>query len=114
MFSNLKSMVGSGKDATASFAIKQIVNLKAKKTGASVEALHINSKEKYIVVTLLLKGETEPLTIKARNYAITTKNDNYFLEVEVLEKSRPWENKYIDGKRYKIPPEVLKAAEFIL
>ena len=114
MFSSLKSIAGTGKDMAASFAIKKIINIKAKKTGAHVEAFHINSKDKHIVATLFLEGEKEPLTIEASNYFITSKNEKHFLEVEEIHKSREWHNSYIDGKRYKIPPEVLKAAEFIL
>lgn len=114
MFSSLKSMAGTGKDVAASFAIKKIINIKAKKAGAYVEAFSINSKDKCITATFFLEDEEESLTIKASNYIITTKNEKHFLEVEEIQKSREWQNNYIDGKRYKIPPEVLKAAEFIL
>ncbi len=114
MFSSLKSIAGTGKDTAVSFAIKKIINIKAKKLGAYVEELTINSGDKYIVATVLLEGEKDPLTIKASRYTITTKNGKHFLEVAEILKSREWDNSYIDGKRYKIPPEVLKAAEFIL
>lgn len=114
MFSNLKSIVTSGKDTAISFAIRQIINLKAKKVGVYVEDFHIDSKHKYIMATVLLDNEEEPLILKALDYSITEKNEKHFLEVAKIEKSREWENSYIDGKRYKIPPEILKVAEFIL
>ena len=114
MFSNIKSIVGTGKDTAVSFAIRKIINIKAKKVGAYVEEFAINSRDKYIIATVLLDGEKDPLTIKASSYTITTKNGKHFLEVDEIQKSREWDNSYIDGKRYKIPPEVLKAAEFIL
>ena len=43
------------------------------------------------------------------NYKITKKNEHHFLEVEELVKSQDWGNDYIDGKRYKIPPEAVNA-----
>ncbi len=114
MFSSLKSIAASGKDTAVSFTIRKIINIKAKKVGAYVREFTINSSDKYIIATVFLEGEKDPLTIKASKYMITTKNGKHFLEVEEIEKSREWHNSYIDGKRYKIPPEVLKAAEFIL
>lgn len=114
MFLNLKSIATSGKDTTISFAVKQVINLKAKKAGAFVKTFHIDSKHKNIQATILLDNDKEPLTLKALDYSITEKNEKHFLEVSEIEKSREWENSYIDGKRYKIPPEILKVAEFIL
>ena len=114
MFSNLKSIAGSGKDTAVSFAIKKIINIKAKKVGAHVKEFTINSRDKYIVATVFLEEDEEPLTIKASGYIITTKNGKHFFEVDELHKSREWDNDYIDGKRYKIPPEILKAAQLIL
>ena len=40
--------------------------------------------------------------------------DHHFLKIEELVKSQEWGNSYIDGKRYRIPPEVIKVAEAIL
>lgn len=114
MFSNLKSIASSGKDTAISFTIQKIIKIKAGKLGAHVKEFTINSKEKYIIATVFLEGEKDPLTIKASRYTITTKNGKHFLEVDEIQKSREWDNSYIDGKRYKIPPEILKVAEFIL
>ncbi len=114
MLSNIKSMAVAGKDTAVSFAIKNIINIKAKKVGAHVQEFSINSRDKHIIATVFLEDEQDPLTIKASRYTITTKNGKHFLEVDEIQKSREWDNSYIDGKRYKIPPEILKAAEFIL
>jgi hypothetical protein len=104
----------SGKDTAISFTIRQIINLKAKKLGAHIKDFHIDSQHKHITATVLLVNDAEPLTLKALGYKITEKNAKHFLEVSEIVKSREWENSYIDGKRYKIPPEILKAAELIL
>lgn len=114
MFSSLKSTTNSGKDAAVAFTVKKLINIKAKKLGVHIEELVINSSDKYIITTFFLKNDEAPLTIKVLNYAITTKNGKHFLEVEELQKSREWNNSYVDRKRYKIPPEVVKAAELIL
>lgn len=114
MFSNIKSIAGTGKDTAVSFAIKKIINIKAKKLGAYVKEFSINSRDKHIIATVFLESEQDPLTIKASRYTITTKNGKHFLEVDEIQKSREWDNSYIDGKRYKLLPEILKIAEFIL
>ena len=114
LLSSLKSIATSGKDTTVSFAIRKIINIKAKKVGAYVKEFTINSRDKYIIATVFLEGEKDPLTIKASRYTITTKNEKHFLEVDEIQKSHEWDNSYIDGKHYKISPEVLKAAQFIL
>lgn len=114
MFSNLKSAASTTKDTVASFAIRKIINIKAKKVGAHVKEFTINSIDKYIVAIIVLEGGEDPLTITVSGYTITTKNGKHFLEVDKIQKSREWDNSYLDGKRYKIPPEILKAAQFIL
>jgi len=116
MFENLKAMASSSKDSMVSIAIKGIVNhkLSDKAPDAKLEALEIDSRNKNIVATVALPELDAPLTIKALHYKITSKNDKHFLEVEEIEKSQEWANHYIDGKRYKIPPEIIKVAEFIL
>ena len=118
MFGNLRSLAISGKDNVVSMAIKGIVNhkLSQKKEakGAKLDALDIDSEKKNISVTLTLPELSEPLTMEIKNYKITADKKNHFLEVEEIIKSQEWGNHYIDGKRYKIPPEVVKVAEAIL
>ena len=118
MFKNLKSFAVSGKDSVVAMAVKGIVNhklaQKKEANGTKLEALDIDSVKKNITVTLTLPELSEPLTIEVRNYRITADKKNHFLEVEELIKSQEWGNHYIDGKRYKIPSEVVKVAEAIL
>ena len=116
MFENLKSLATEGKDNLVTLAVKKIVNmkLKTKNPDAHLDALSINSKDKNITATITIPGLDEPFTIEAVNYKITAHNGHHFLEVEKLVKSQDWGNDYIDGKRYKIPPEAVKVAEIIL
>jgi hypothetical protein len=104
----------NSKDKTMAFAIKQFVNYKMKEQGIKVEDFNIDSINKNLEITVYLPEIQDLLTLKANNYEITTKNGKYFLEVEEIEKSKQWNNHYIDGKRYKIPNEVLKIIEFVL
>ncbi len=116
MFSNLKSLINDGKDSVVSLAVKNIINIKlnSKNPDAHIDTLEIDSKEKNITATLTIPELDEPFTIQALNYKITEKNDHHFLEVEELVKSQDWGNDYIDGKRYKIPPEAVSVAKVIL
>ena len=116
MFENLKSLAREGKDNLVAMAVKKIVNMKlsTKNPDAHLNELSINSKDKNITATITIPELDEPFTIQALNYKITEQNDHHFLEVEELVKSQDWGNQYIDGKRYKIPPEAVKVAQTIL
>ena len=116
MFSNLQSLINDGKDSLVSLAVKNIVKIKlnSKNLDIHIHTLEINSKEKSITATLTIPELNEPFTIQALNYKITKKNEHHFVEVEKLVKSQDWGNNYIDGKRYKIPPEVVNVTKAIL
>ena len=114
MFSNIKSIARSKKDSLVSYTILKIINVKAKQKNAEVHDFILDSEKREITVTFTEKNHPDPITLKASGYRITTKNGNHFLEVDKVEKSHMWDNSYIDGKRYKIPPEILKIAEWVL
>jgi len=116
LFEKLKSSAHGSKDRLTAMTIKKIVNNRLKKRvpGARLEKLVIDSQKKNIRVTLTLPELPEPITIRALSYSITEKNGHHFLEVKEIQKSQDWSNHYIDGKRYKIPPRILKVAEAIL
>ena len=114
MFSKFKSAALSGKDSILSTSVKKLVNLKAGKMHIVVDTLHIDSQNKSISVSLDLNDGMPLLQINAYGYRITEKNEKFFLEVNTLQKSREWENSYIDGKRYKIPPEIVKVVKTLL
>ena len=116
MFKKLKLLANDGKDSVVALAVKKIINIKlrTKNPDAHLDALTINSKEKYISATITIPELNGPFTIKAVNYKITEQNGNHFLEVESLIKSQDWGNSYTDEKRYKIPHEAVKSAQIIL
>jgi len=110
MFSSLKSL----KENAISFSVQKAINLRADKLGVTIDSFHIDTTNKNITATLKFKDEKETLVIEAHRYSITQKNNSHFLEVENIVKSRSWENSYIDGKRYKIPKEIVKIVTFLL
>ena len=116
MFDNLKSMAQKGKDSLVSKVVKKIINhkLSNKVPDAKLKILEIDSQNKNITATIFLPELGKALKIEALGYKITTKNDKHFLEIDDIVKSQEWENHYIDGKRYKIPPEIVQVAEIIL
>jgi len=110
---SLKSKIISSKDATVSSAIQNIINFRLKSKNIYIKKFSIDTQNKTIQGIIIFEKE-EPLEIKVYDYHITTKNNKYFLEVSRVEKSRDWDNSYIDGKRYKIPSELLRVIDFIL
>ncbi len=116
MFESFKSFASAGKDSIISSLVKKLANhrLSDKYPGTTVEDFTLDSQNKTISATLQMPEFDTPLTIKATGYQITEHNGKHFLEIDTIEKSQPWENSYIDGKRYKIPPEVVKVAALVL
>ena len=116
IFKNLKSIAKRGKDNVVALTVKHLVNhkLAEKAPGVLLQTLEIDSIGKKFTATFSLPEMNKPITIEALGYKITSKNEKHFLEVDEIIKSQEWSNHYIDGKRYKIPSEIVNAVEFIL
>ncbi len=116
MFDKINNLVLGSKDAVIATTVKPIVNLilNQRRPGSKILSLDIDSKNKNVKFTVQTPELEEPITMEYRGYKIVRQNGKYFAEVDEVIKSRPWENSYIDGKRYKIPPEIVKAVEVLL
>ena len=74
-----------------------------------VTALKLNSQEKSLELTLELKGEREPLSLRLQDYEVIQEDGAACLVVQRVTTSREWltalANDYAVGRRFKLPPE---------
>ena len=55
-----------------------------------VDTIDINSRDKIITATLLLKGETSPVTVTLSGYSFVQNGSGYDLKWTAVTVSRPW------------------------
>ena len=82
-------MFGGIKDSLTSSAAKSMLASRLDRYGKLTE-LQIRSREKTIVLELLLEGEEIPLGIQVERYRTTGKSGDYALVVEQVSATRPW------------------------
>lgn len=89
------------KDKIISNALQSLVNILIDDYGKLID-LAVNSKDKTILLNVLLKGEKEVLNIIFSNYSIITERKNSYLQFDKISTSREWINVFCDKKLSEI------------
>jgi hypothetical protein len=83
--------------------------------------LHLNTVEKSVSVSFLLKGEQSPIEVRVPQYAISRAEDGkLYLEIDgaTVETSREWLTRLIRDKvgrrKIEIPPNIAWATEVLI
>lgn len=73
----------------------------------TIQSLSLNSAERSVDVTVLLKGETESISVKIERYSVRKEGGRNFISVEHTRASRPWVQALLEdhlhGKEYELP-----------
>jgi len=89
-------------------AVKEVVGSKLEPYG-KINHLEMNLKERRLSMELVLKGEQEPLVVKAEGFGLEKKDETLFAYVDVVVTSREWINqlcqRHIQGKRFPVPQQ---------
>ena len=100
-------MFNAAKDLLTSRAARTYLNNVIARYG-KVEDLTIDSKQRRAHATVLLDGETAPVTVEVLGYVIHSDGQRRFIEVESCRCSRRWiESLIIDHvqrRRFELPP----------
>jgi hypothetical protein len=113
----LKEMARRGKDSALSSAIEKLAE---KHMGPFGKILNIDldSSGKSIEVTVLLKGETEHITVRADRYEIIQDAGKHFIVARDIRVSRQWldvlAKEYIQNRLFELPEHIAKAIEFLV
>jgi hypothetical protein len=85
----IREMAHAAKDAGASFIVERAVAHRLQPYGRMLN-LSIDSKTKRIRLEVLLKGETEPVTLTIDEYELTTAAGADFILIKKASASREW------------------------
>jgi len=103
---SLKNALTAVKEGAVEAAAKTYLNQKIQKFG-TITHLEIDSKEKTILLEAALKGEPGPVTVRIRNYRVTTIEAVNYLAADRFEASREWVaavlNEFVAGRPFQIP-----------
>ena len=84
---------------------KRLINQRIAAFG-SVTSLRIDSKLRTLFAELALKGETQPIEIKAGAYEVIQENGVAYISFQHLHASREWIgnvlNEYVAGRKFKL------------
>lgn len=109
---SLFSFLKPAKDLALGMAVKRWFNQTQNRYG-TMTSIQINSTAKSIHVELELKGESSLITIDIKDYALSDRSGETFIELGEIETSREWVNALLADylkpeKRHFAVPSALK------
>ncbi len=107
----LGALARGAKDGMIAMSLKALVNDKFGQYG-DITDCSIDTKVNKVVVQAMLKGERERVTINLDRYEIEREGEVSYIVLKRFSSSREWVtlllNKFLMGKRYKLPAAVTK------
>ena len=85
----IRDLAHAAKDAGASFIVERAIAHRLQPYGRMLN-LSIDSKTKRIRLEILLKGESEPVTLNIDQYELTTAAGADFILIKKVSASREW------------------------
>jgi hypothetical protein len=113
----LKGAIGAVKDSGASTAIRSWLAREMADYGEVLD-FDFNSRERSVLMHVLLKGEREPLTVQVTDYEVARRTDGDYIVVKKANASREWVNavlrNFVIEKPHKIPSQYASMARMVL
>ncbi|MFY9983133.1 MAG: hypothetical protein WAM44_18700 [Chthoniobacterales bacterium] len=98
--------LADSKDRLISARIKQELNIQLARYGQVLD-VKLNTREQSVELSMALKGESAPITVKIGKYSLTKENDQLWLAVDsqAIEASREWVALLLQdqARRQKLP-----------
>ena len=115
--SKLKNWLHSQKDSSVSFMAEKMLQKKLEPYGQILD-FQLNSREHSAVLQLLLKGETQALTLFVDEYGVTQDKEGSWVTVRRARASRDWLTRalqdFVVGKPMLIPEQFAGVARLLL
>jgi hypothetical protein len=112
----LKNIARQGKDLALSSAIGKIAESYVSPFGKILN-FHLDSSGRCMEVSVLLKGETDPVTISVKDYEIFNDADASFVLLKDIKASRQWiealSQAYLLNRKIRIPNRAAKMLGFL-
>jgi hypothetical protein len=113
----IRELAVAARDAGTSFVVERAVAHRLQPYGRMLN-LSIDSKTKRIRLEILLKGETEPLTVTIDEYQLTTAAGADFILIKKASASREWVDALLQdfaiGKTIPLPSKYANMAKSLL
>jgi hypothetical protein len=110
--------LADSKDRFISARIKQELSVQLARYGEVLE-VKLNTREQSVELSVNLKGEPAPITVKAGKYSFIKENDQLWLTVDsqTIESSREWLTLLLQDeagrRRLPVPEKYAWAVEFL-
>ena len=105
------------KDKALSKSLEVAINFKIKEYGEMLK-LNLDSQNKTIEFTIILKGEKEALEVFVNNYEISEEEGKYYLYAKDIKTSREWINivaeNYLKGEKVELPEKIAKTLQILV
>ena len=110
-------MLNKMKDLTLSKTAKIAMNTQIEKYGKITE-LSLNSKEKSLLMTLEMRGESSAIELKVDKYILSQSEEKHFIQLQGIQTSRLWlsavAKDYLENKTFKIPNKYVKVLKTLI
>lgn len=110
--------LADSKDRLISAGIKQELNIQLARYGQVLD-VKLNTREQSVELSMSLKGEPNPITVKVGKYSLIKENDQLWLTVDsqTIEASREWLTLVLQDQagrqRLPIPQKYARLVEFL-
>jgi len=112
----LRNIMRQGKDLALSSAIEKIAEKYVSPFGKLL-SFHLDTSGRSMEITVLLKGESEPVTISVCEYELSIAGDESFVLLNRVKASRQWiealSQEYLLNRKIRIPSHVAKMLGFL-
>ena len=113
----MKDLARHGKDKALSRTLEVLLDQLLSKYGRTV-GIRLDSNARRIEIEMLLKGETEPVSVLLENYEIVSEGERHFITCRGVHASREWmkilANDLIPDRRFEIPAKYALLLDIIV
>ena len=112
------STLADSKDRLISAGIKQELNVKLERYGEVLD-VRLNTREQSVEISVRLKGEPDPISVRIGKYSLVKENDDLWLTIDskTIEASREWLTLLLQDRaghqRLPIPQKFARLVEFL-
>ena len=110
-------MIRKLKDTALSKGVKIAINSQIREYGKMLK-LNVDSKNKCMMMEVMLEGEKEPLRVEVERYELSQEGEKHLLKIYGVHTSRTWINtlaaSYLEGKAFEIPAEYAKMLKMVV
>ncbi len=101
------------KDAASSAAAKSFLQSKLGAAG-DIQELTIDSRAKKVSLTVLLAGESSPVSVEVGGYTIHQESEGAFIEIQSVQSSRRWVEMLCSAHLYQRKIEIPRMVATLL